>query len=92
MERNCRDCGKKFSHKNYKGGYIDQCDECSRVTGDAEQKYLGRPGDTNKSANIEVFRSNLEFVRSVLNRERAVGFNANLGLSSPKNPRLKNDD
>lgn len=91
VERICRDCGEEFSRKNYKGGYIDQCDECSRATGDATKKYLGRPGDVSKSANIEIFRSNLPFVRSVINRERAVGFNANLGLSSPKSKLLQNE-
>lgn len=90
MERTCRDCGKKFRHKNYKGGYIDQCDACSRLTGDAEQKYLGRPGAVSKSANIEIFRNNLALARTVINRERACGFTANLGLSSPKNPKLMN--
>lgn len=82
--KTCRDCGKEFdpTTKQYKGGYIDQCSSCSRESGDAESRYVGRPGALNKSAAIDIYRSNLKFVRSVLRREGAVGFNANLGISS----------
>lgn len=77
----CRDCGEKFDpHKKVKRGYIDQCNKCSKK--DIE-KYLGRPGATSKGANIEIFRTNLKFVRSILNKERGTGFGASL-IFTPK--------
>jgi hypothetical protein len=82
----CRDCGKEFDpdikKKSYKGGYFNQCLVCSIGSGDADQKYLGRPGATAKGANIEIFRTHLEMVRSVIKQEGRVGFTANLGLNS----------
>jgi hypothetical protein len=83
----CRDCGRSFDPdvkaRTHKGGYRNQCLSCSVASGDADQKYLGRPGATAKGANIEIFRTNLETVKAVIQQEGRVGFTANLGLGSP---------
>ncbi len=92
--KTCRDCGLEFNPKGkiYKGGFVDQCNECSRKTGDAEKRYLGRPGATNKGANITIFRTDLKFVKSVLRREGRIGYNANLGLNSSISQSAKEDE
>jgi len=82
--KTCRTCGREFdseTKKKMRGGFVDQCVRCSK--GDVEM-YLGRPGASNKGGDIIIFRENLKFVKSILNREKASGFNANLILSSPK--------
>lgn len=83
--RVCRDCETEFdpAKKSYRGGFIDQCSSCSRASGDAEQRYLGKPGLTNKDASIEIFRTDLARVRATINRENRIGFTANLPISSP---------
>jgi hypothetical protein len=92
----CRDCGQEFSLREkrtlYKGGYINQCAKCSASGRDANKKYLGRPGATNKGANISIFRSNLDFVRQVLKLESRRGPTANLDLSSAVNASAKEDE
>lgn len=57
----CRDCGQEIYQRNFKGGYINQCDKCARAAGDVP-KYIGVHGVVNKSANIEVHRTNLKNV------------------------------
>ena len=80
----CRTCGKEFdprTKRKMRGGFIDQCIKCSK--GDVAM-YLGRPGKSNKGGDIEIFRENLKFVKSILTKEKGAGFNANLIISSPK--------
>lgn len=82
----CRTCGKEFDPKTkrkMRGGFIDQCVKCSKE--DRSEMYLGRPGATNKGANIEIYRKDLKFVKSVLNAEKARGPTANLIISNPAN-------
>jgi hypothetical protein len=92
----CRNCGVEFDlekkRKIIKAGYIDQCASCSARTGDINQKYLGRPGATNKSADITIFRTDLATVRGTLRRESAIGRNANIDLSSVVNASAKVND
>jgi hypothetical protein len=90
----CRSCGKKFDpdKKIIKAGYRDQCSTCSARSGDINQKYLGRPGATNKSADITIFRTNLATVRGTLRRESSIGRNANIDLSSAVNASAKVND
>ena len=79
----CRTCGKEFDpsfKRKIRGGYFNECIECSSE--DRKTMYVGRPGATHKGSNIEIFRENLETVRTQIKRESAVGFTANLGLSS----------
>jgi DNA-directed RNA polymerase subunit RPC12/RpoP len=86
----CRTCGREFDpiakRKLYRGGYYNQCASCSRKSGDAERKYLGRPGAINKSGNITIFRNNLETIRAQITYENRVGRNPNIRLNSPKTP------
>jgi hypothetical protein len=58
-------------------------------SGDANQKYLGRQGATNKGANIEIFRGDLPFIKKVLDRENRIGFTANLYLPSAAQIRVQ---
>ena len=92
----CRDCGVDFDPAKkkliIKAGYVNQCARCSARTGDINQKYLGRPGATNKSADITIFRTNLAAVRGTLKRESTIGRNANIDLSSVSNASAKQDD
>lgn len=92
----CRDCGKKFDPAKkrliIKAGYVNQCAQCSARTGDVNQKYLGRPGSLNKSASINIFRTDLATVRNTLRRESAIGRNANIDLSSAVNASAKKND
>ena len=92
----CRNCGIEFDPEKkrriIKAGYINQCASCSASTGDINQKYLGRPGATNKSADITIFRTNLATVRGTLRRESAIGRNANIDLSSAVNASAKVND
>lgn len=83
MAKICRDCGKPFEKKTVKAGYINQCNSCSLKSGDANKKYLGRPGLTNKDGSITIFRTDLPFVKAVIRRENAIGPTANLNISSP---------
>lgn len=81
----CRTCGDDFDpaeKPRSAGGFIDQCALCSNRSRDSQTKYLGRPGLTNKDGSVEVYRTNLKFVRAVLNRERSTGFGASLGLAT----------
>lgn len=86
----CRDCGKMFdpvvAKRHYSGGYYNQCASCAKGGGDAETKYLGRPGATNKGGDIEIFRSNLASVRQQLQHEGRIGFTANINLGNPATP------
>jgi hypothetical protein len=86
--RQCRDCGDMFNPKTKKAkcGYVDQCDGCSRLSGDANQKYVGRSGAISKSSNIEIHRKNLAWVRNVIKRENTVGPTANLNFASKSGP------
>ena len=80
----CRTCGREFDPKlkrTLRGGYADECTRCGRK--DRKQMYLGRPGATNKGANIEIFRTNLRFVQAQLNREKGAGMAPNIGISHP---------
>ena len=82
----CRTCGEDFNPKFKRkslGGYIDECNDCAHTSGDAQTKYVGRPGLTNKDASVEIFRSNLQTVRAQLRRESAIGFGPNLGIGHP---------
>lgn len=82
----CRKCGEPFDPRKKPkncGGYITECYNCSRKSGDHQKKYLGRLGGPHKGAMIEIFRENLPTVRSILRRESVVGPTANLNLSSP---------
>jgi hypothetical protein len=92
----CRSCGIKFDPVKKKliirAGYVNQCASCSARTGDVNQKYLGRPGASNKSADITIFRTDLAAVRGTLRRESAIGRNANIDLSSAVNASAKKDD
>ncbi len=79
----CRNCGVEFFKKQYKIGYIDQCETCSRQRSkDIHIKYVGRPGATLKGANIEIFRTDLENTRRMIRRENAIGMTANIPISS----------
>ena len=92
----CRDCGVTFSVKEkktlYKGGYINQCASCSASTKDAEQKYVGSHGATNKGPNIHIHKTNLQFVRQVLRLENSRGRTANLNFKSVINQSAKEED
>ena len=86
----CRSCGKQFNpsiKKQIRGGYINQCAPCSK--GDREGMYLGRLGGPNKGASIEVFRTNLPFVRQVLKVESSRGPTANLIITNPANQMVR---
>ncbi len=78
--RVCRDCGREFNPKlpHNKPGYIDQCGACSKDV----EKYVGR-NKGEKSVQIEIFRTRIEYWRRQLRRENAVGYNANLPVSNP---------
>ena len=92
----CRTCGKEFDldakRKIIRAGFRDQCAECSAASGDHATKYLGRPGATNKGANITIFRTGLAFVRHVLRIENRRGRTANLDFSSVVKASEKEDD
>jgi len=92
----CRSCNKLFDPEQkrrlIKAGYINQCATCSARTGDINQKFLGRPGSSNKSASINIFRTNLGAVRKILGRESSIGRNANIDLSSAVNASAKLND
>lgn len=91
----CRDCGKVFDaeakRRLCKIGYYNQCTQCARKAGDVE-RFVGRPGLTNKDSSIEIFRTNLEFVRAQIRRETAIGFGANLCFSNPKGHKFGDND
>lgn len=96
MHLKCRDCDEEFDpdeKMKQKIGFFNQCIHCARRQGDVE-RYLGRPGLTNKDGSVEIFRTNLAFVRAVLRRESAIGFTANLRFDSPKSvqPEDKDDE
>jgi len=92
----CRTCGKEFDldakRKIIKAGYRDQCASCSTASGDHRQKYLGRPGATNKGSNISIFRTSLDFVRHVLRLENRRGRTANLDFKSVVKASEKEDE
>lgn len=71
----CRTCKKEFERKLVRGGYIDQCDRCSK--GDVP-RYLGRR--TDKHGDVEVFRSDLSFVKKQLRLESRRGRGVNINL------------
>jgi hypothetical protein len=85
----CRDCGDDFDKKTVKAGFINQCDACSRKSGDLDIKYLGRQGSSNKSASIEVMRYDLENARRMIKFENRRGRNPSLNLSTPKYEKTK---
>lgn len=92
----CRDCGKEFDpvakRTICKAGFVNQCAHCSRKTGDADTKYLGKQGLTNKDGSITIFRENLAWVKGVIKGENARGFTANLSLGSPVNQSAKKEE
>lgn len=87
MLRICKDCEEEFDdsiphHRNT--GYINQCYYCGRKK--EVTRYIGRvSGETKTGSGIEIFRepSEIKKARTVLKRECAAGFNANLSLSNP---------
>lgn len=86
----CRTCHKMFdpkAKKKIRGGFINECPTCSIE--DSETKYLGRLGGPHKGAMIEIFRSNLKTVKSVLRVEAARGPTANLSLSNCANTQIR---
>lgn len=91
----CRDCGKEFDTDAKKtickGGYIDECAQCSVRSKDADIRFVGKPGLTNKDAAIEIFRDNLDYVKGVIKCENARGFTANISLGSPVNQCVNQD-
>jgi len=70
-----------------KGGFIDECQRCSRD--DRNRMYLGRLGGPNKGAMIEIYRENLATVRSVLKMESRRGFAPNLNISNVANQQIR---
>lgn len=92
----CRDCGKEFDPKAKqticKAGFIDQCARCSVKSKDADTKYLGKQGLTNKDGSITIFRENLATVKAVIKGENARGFTANISLGSPVNQSAKKEE
>ncbi len=92
----CRDCGKDFDpiHKKTicKGGYINQCAQCSVRSKDADIMYVGKQGLTNKDGSIIIFRDNLDYVKGVIKCENARGFTANISLGSPVNQSIDKED
>lgn len=69
----CRNCGIEFKNKKLRRGYIDQCDSCSE---DKVERYVGRRQD--KHGDVDIFRSNINYVKRVLNIENKAGPTANL--------------
>ena len=92
----CRSCGKEFDpiekRKVIRAGFYNQCAACSARSMDINIKYLGRPGATNKGADIHIFRTDLVNVRGILKRESAIGRNANINLSSAVNASKKTNE
>jgi len=75
----CKKCGREFDpKKKIKGGYIWQCDGCSKK--DVE-KFVGRTNEKNEG--ITVFKTNLKYWSKRIKAESAVGFGANIPMNSP---------
>jgi len=75
----CRECGREFDpKKKSRGGYIYQCDNCATEKVD---KYVGRVGE--KCITFEIFRENIPYWKSHLERESRVGFSPNLPVNNP---------
>jgi hypothetical protein len=77
MSRVCRYCGLEFDRKTVKGGYIDQCDQCTLSKPDVE-RYIGTHGECNKTANIIIHKKNLRNVKGYLWGNKTIS----MGLSS----------
>jgi hypothetical protein len=75
----CRTCNLEFERKLLKLGYINQCDDCAIIEGDVET-YAGRMGE--KCIEMDIFRSNLIFIKEQLQRENKLGMSPNLNISS----------
>jgi len=73
----CKLCDDEFDPERAELGY-DICLECSEQ---ATQRYLGRR--LEKCEGIEIFRTDLKFVKSVLSHEQRRGFGVNVQVSSP---------
>jgi hypothetical protein len=81
MVRECAVCGEEYDpSRKRKGGYIQHCDDCSE---EKVEKYLGRPGLTNKDASVTILRTDLQYWKEQLERENAIGFGANLPVGNP---------
>jgi len=83
----CRDCGKEFTHRNTKGGFIDQCDNCAS---ESVERYIGVHGSINKSSNIEVCRKDLKNIRGYIEKG-GVPSSSRSGkvLESPERPKTR---
>ena len=81
----CRTCFEPFTNKRFHRGFIDQCDHCSS---NDVPRFLGRRME--KSIGIEIFRIDLPFVQSVLNRENRF-FGPNINISHPIVEQKKED-
>ena len=75
----CEQCGETFDPQRAALGYRI-CIPCAEKT---VKRYLGRRGGETKTDGCYIYRENLDWVQKVLKRENAVGFNANLPVSSP---------
>jgi hypothetical protein len=88
MIRTCVHCGEDFDDKlkHNRKGKINECGACAK---EPVTRYVGMADGANKSGyGIAIFRSKTGIAEasSVLKRQNAIGFNANVPVGNPASP------